>query len=205
LLVGKEFVCIAYLERSASFEGERYSWDELLLFGEHVGFRWLVRDDTGWFFVEPVNLADLDLRDMPRFVRYMGQRFSERSASVARVDYVLGEVFWKCAVGETVKVSDYVLGNQVLSREEAPGEVRWSYSAKVPWPVLSRAFGVVAEKPSGMKAPSIMGGTNTIVLMVFLVIAFIIVASVLSGGGGGSSYGGGGPVYGGSGYYYGGK
>jgi hypothetical protein len=43
------YVCIAYVRRGTSFDGEPYSWDEYLLFSQGVGFRWLVKDpESGW-------------------------------------------------------------------------------------------------------------------------------------------------------------
>jgi hypothetical protein len=206
-LAGVKYVCIAHLERSAEFEGERFTWDELLLFSEGVGFRWLVRDDTGWLFVVPVNLAELDLAGMPAAVRWRRQRYGLRNESAARVESVLGEVFWRCEVGETVSGSDYVLGPNVLSREEGPGEVRWSYAVPVPWPVLATAFGVPRERPGGeVSAPSMLGGVNAVVMLIVIAVVVVILISALSSGGG--FFGGGGygsPAYGGSGMYYGGK
>lgn len=53
-----EYLCIAYLRRSTSFEGEPYGWEEYLLFSPGIGFRWLVKDpETGWSWVTPVNPA----------------------------------------------------------------------------------------------------------------------------------------------------
>src|SRR5581483_4219138 len=100
---GVSYTCIACLQRSAEFSGEQFAWLELLLFAPGVGFRWLVRDEGAWLFVVPVNLAEIDLRSMPAVARWRGQRYALRNRSVARVDYVLGEVYWRCAVGEAVR------------------------------------------------------------------------------------------------------
>jgi DNA-directed RNA polymerase subunit RPC12/RpoP len=209
-LDGVDYVVIAFLVRSANFDGERFAWSELLLFSEGRGFRWLVRDEDGWLFVEPTNLAELDLGGMPGTVRFQGKRYGLRNRSVARVDFVLGEVYWKCEVGESVRASDYVLGGTVLSREETGNEVRWSRSTPVPFPILARAFGM--ERGGGKRegtlpkdgtaAPALFGGANVVALIIVGVVILVVLSQVFDGGGGGSS---GGPVYGGSGYYYGGK
>lgn len=208
-LEGTEYVCIAHLRRSTEEDGERYSWEELLLFAEGVGFRWLVLDEATWLFVVPVNLADLDLRGMPENVRLEGQRYGLRNRGVARVDHVVGEVYWKCEIGEEVRFADYTPGKRVLSREETPGEVHWSSSAPVPWAVLTRAFGVPLDRPGGRPgAPvSIFGAGNAILaLLVILLVLFVIVHALANSGGGSASGAGfGGPAYGGSGWYYGGK
>ena len=215
-----DYVCIAYLRRSSVQEGERYTWEEQLLFAPGVGFRWLVCDEGAWLFVDAVSVADLDLRGMPQCAMLGGQAFLRRNSSQARVDYVVGEVYWRCEVGETVDVTDFVSGQVVLSREQTPGEVRWSRSAPIPWPVLARAFGVdvsrsaesrSAERPA--KNAQLVGGGVTVIAFICLFVALIIVVGALQRGGvivpvpigGGSSTYGGGSTYGGSGTFHGGK
>jgi len=202
-LYGASLTAIACVQRSTQIEGERFSWVEILLFAEGVGFRWLVRDETNWLFVVPVNLAELDLRGMPGRVHLQGHGYSLRNSGVARVDYVLGEVFWKCEVGETVRTSDYVLGTSVLSRETSPGEVRWSHSTALPWPVVAQVFGLPPDRPGVAIAEGSTSGASVglvgIVVVVFVIVVFVLALSNGSGGGGG------GAVFGGSGTYYGGK
>jgi hypothetical protein len=204
-LAGVSYTCIACLQRSAEFDGERFAWVELLLFAPGVGFRWLVRDETSWLFVVSVNLAELDLRSMPSIVRWRGQRYALRNQSIASVDYVLGEVYWRCEVGETVRASDYVLAGSVLSREESSGEVRWSYSTPIPWPVLARAFGLAMTRPGAAppQPPARNSSAGLILVVLVVIVIFILIDNFGDIAIGGSS--GGGPVFGGSGYYYGGK
>jgi hypothetical protein len=204
-----EYVCIAYLRRSSLQEGERYTWEEQLLFAPGVGFRWLVCDEGTWLFVDAVSVADLDLTGMPRRVLLGGQAHTLRNSSEARVDYVLGEVYWRCEVGEAVAVSDFVSGRVVLSREQTPGEVRWSRSVPIPWPVLAKAFGVDVSRsppPPDDDGPTTLGQWITIVgfIGVCIVIVMVVTALQRSGiiiipvsTGGGSTYGGSGTYYGG--------
>lgn len=207
-LAGTEYTCIAYVRRRTDTDGERFAWEELLLFAEGVGFRWLVKDEASWLFVTPVNLAELDLSGMPRAVRYRGQRFGLRNDGLARVDYVLGEVYWRAEVGETTRAADYVLGKSVLSREESPGEVRWSLSEPIPWPVLARAFNAPLGGEAGRFASS--GGSSSpnpalVALVIIGIILFLIVSAAMNHGSGiGGTYVST-PVFGGSGTYYGGK
>jgi hypothetical protein len=202
-LYGANFTAIACVQRSTQIEGERFSWVEILLFAEGVGFRWLVRDEATWLFVVPVNLAELDLRGMPGRVHLQGHGYSLRNSGVARVDYVLGEVYWKCEVGETVRSSDYVLGTNVLSRETSPGEVRWSHSTALPWPVVAEVFGLPRDRPGVAIAEQSTSGLNVglLTIAVFVLVVFVLISLLGRGSGGG----GGGAVFGGSGTYYGGK
>src|SRR5690606_3861262 len=94
---GVEYVCIAYMRRGSDFDGEHFSWEEYLIWSQPVGFRWLVKDpESGWSWVTPANLADVDLRGLPEQVAWGGKLFNLRNNNVARVEYVFGEVYWKC-------------------------------------------------------------------------------------------------------------
>jgi hypothetical protein len=202
---GVEYLCIAYVRRSTEIQGEHFAWEEYLLWSQAIGFRWLVKDETSWMWVVPVNLAELDLRAMPSHAGWGGRSFSLRNQNVARVDYVLGEVYWKCEVGETTRVTDLVNGADVLSREESPGEVRWSYSTPVPWAILAQSFGLpmdspaarFAAAPAGAAAPS-GGCAQSMVLL--LVVGIILLVCMLGACGecaGGGGVGGGGIFIGG--------
>jgi hypothetical protein len=203
---GQEYIAIAYVRRGTDFDGEHYSWEEYLLWAQAVGFRWLVKDpESGWSWVTPVNLSDLDLSSAPEQVTWGGRVFSMRNQNPASVEYVLGEVYWKCQIGETTRVSDFTNGRDVLSREEAPGEVHWSYSAPVPWPVLAQGFGLPVHGAGGQGrhaggAPR--GGTSSaavllIVVVIVLVICMLGACGSCAGGSSGGSSRGGGVFYGG--------
>ncbi len=185
-IAGASYTCIAYVRRSTSFDGELYSWQELLLFSEGIGYRWLVKDpESGWSWVIPVNLAELDLKQAALRVVLRGSHYRLRNRNQARVDYVLGEVYWKCAVGETTDVADYVHGREVLSREsDGRQEVRWSHSAPVPWPVLARAFGLPENGPGGRGfgsggGSSSSGGGSGVPFTVIIIVVLILLAFVV--------------------------
>lgn len=206
-LDGAEYVCIAALRRGSRFDGELFEWEEFLLWNQGVGFRWLVLDpESGWSFVTPANLGDLELAERPAFVSYRGRRFTQRNDNRAEVRYVLGEVYWKCEVGETVQVTDFVDGDAVLSREATDSEVNWSFSQPRSWPDVAQAFNLPLAAHArraaaqGSKSSSIGCGTLLIIVAIVVVIC-ILMASTPSGPsvGGGSvgSYRGGGVFSGG--------
>jgi hypothetical protein len=170
-LGGVEYVCTALVRRMSTFEGERFEWDEFLLYGGGAGYAWLVRDpETGWSKVHAINLAELDLREMPAAVSLQDRRYRARNDNTATVVYVVGEVYWKCAVGETTDVADYEHGGDVLSREASPGEVQWSFSKPVPWPVVAHAFGLPVNAPGGRVVTSSSASTPAWVPTVFCLL-----------------------------------
>ena len=214
---GIEYLAIAYLRRSSSYDGERYTWEEYLLWAPQVGYRWLVKDpETGWTWVTETSPADVDLRGMPNQLGWGNRFFSLRNRSEARVDYVLGEVYWQVEVGERTAVWDYVHQQDVISREEGHGEVHYSYSTPVSWPLIAGAFGLPVDGPGahlgamgglGAAAGSSFGdddsggfGGNLIWIIVILVVLFMC-----STGACGACFGDSGSGYRGGGIYIGGK
>jgi hypothetical protein len=170
-----EYLCLAYVKRSSLFEGERYSWEEFLLFAPQVGYRWLVDDpETGWYFASAISPSAVDLRGRPDAVGYLGRAFELRNENEARVDYVLGEVYWKCAVGETVEVTDYAMGDAVLSRELSNGEVNWTYSAQIQWPAIARAFGLSAAKKAGTSPSKSSAGKTVVIVAIILLLVLLL-------------------------------
>jgi hypothetical protein len=153
-------------------------------------------------------LSDIDLRGAPEQVTWGGRVFSMRNQNSASVEYVLGEVYWKCQIGETTRVSDFTNGRDVLSREESPGEVHWSYSAPIAWPVLAQAFGLPVHGPGGQgrhagSAPK--GGlSSAAILLILIVIVLVICMLGACGSCVDDTTGGGGAVRGG-GIFVGGK
>lgn len=218
---GMEYVCIAYMRRSTDFDGETFSWEEYCLWNQDVGYRWLVKDETSWMWVVDCNLAELDLAGMPQQVGWGGRYFTLRNQNSARLDYVLGELFWKAQIGETSQVMDFVNGTDVLSREVIEGgEVKWTYSAQVPWAAIAQAFGLPVEGPggqfqaaagggavaAGVGAAAATGGCSSAVVLVFIVSIILIICMLgACGSCGGGGYSSGGSYRGGSGVYYGGK
>ncbi len=199
---GRAYVACGYVERSGVIEGERFAWQEYLLFGEGVGFKWLVKDEGTWRWVTPVNASEVDVRQRPGRVSWRGRGFSLRNRNRARVDYVLGEFYWKVRVGEEVEAEDYLGdGNTVLGREAGEGEVNWSLATPASWPTIAAAFGLpVGGAGARLQAPSGGGQAKmsptalVVVVVLLLLVLLLLIACGSCGGGGGSSYGGGGPV-----------
>jgi hypothetical protein len=181
LFDGVEYLCLAYIKRSSLFEGERYTWEEFLLFAPAVGYRWLVDDpETGWSWATATSPADITLQNSPNAVRYADRRYERRNDNEARVDYVLGEVYWKCAVGETVHVTDYACDKTVLTREFTPGEVNWTFSAPMAWPVIAQGFGLpVSRKVASGSSSGNSGSTVGKVIALLVVLLFCCIIGIV--------------------------
>jgi hypothetical protein len=202
---GQEYVVCGYVERSATIEGEWFGWQEYLLYGPGLGFRWLVKDESTWVWITPLSIAEIDLAGMPRNAGWQGRSFHLRNRNQASVDYVLGELYWKVKVGERVEAMDFIDGGDVLSRERAGDEVAWSIGNPVKWSVLAQAFGL-PENGAGATfvGPSADGtgittddNTRTVMIIIALIVIIVLILLVCGacgscgGGTGGGFWGGG--------------
>lgn len=151
-LRGGEYEVIAFLVRSVRSEGVRYPWDEYLLRRADGAYRWLVCSTGHWSFVEPVNLADV--KRSGTLARLGADSFKHFSSGEAKVDLVLGEVYWQVEVGETVKVADYVAPPRMLSFETTQEERIASLGHYVEPRELERAFALAKPlaAPNGVGA-----------------------------------------------------
>ncbi|MEO8875308.1 MAG: DUF4178 domain-containing protein, partial [Polyangiaceae bacterium] len=153
-LQGVMWLVIGYMERSAVIEGESYFWNEYLLYEATHGYRWLVFDEGSFAFCESVAAGDVDLGGYPHVVRKGGRAFKMRNANPARVEYVLGEFYWKVTVGETVHAEDFEAGGLVLSSEQANGEINWTLATPMAVDVVQRAFNI-SDRAAPTAAPNL--------------------------------------------------
>ena len=128
-LFGTKYIVIGFVRRAVTFDRE-YTWDEYLLFERATGFRWLVHSDGHWSFVQPLSVGDIDRHGQT--VGYAGRTFKVFQTANATVKQVLGEIYWKIAVGETVFAEDFIdppdmitietSYRQQITRDETAGE-----------------------------------------------------------------------------------
>jgi hypothetical protein len=157
-LLGVQYTVIGFMQRSVTFD-QKYFWEEYLLYNPQVGFRWLVRSDDHWNFVQSVPLGEV--LDNGRTVRFGGKSFKLYQDTPATVEFVAGEFYWKVTYGEKVYAADFISPPLMLSREismspgqqpgNAPmtGEVNWSLGTYVRREEVEKAFHVSdLPKPS---------------------------------------------------------
>lgn len=192
----QEWVVLGYVERSTGTPGsdDWFGWQEYLLYNVQHGYRWLVYDEGTFYLVTPLAAGDVDASRAPVFVRYRNLHFRRRNANPARVDYVLGEFYWKVEVGETVQVQDYEHGREILSCERSGTEVNWSHGVAIPMGVVVQAFGY-RPKASAYGAATYSPGSGgasgaigaIVVIVLFLVFGMAACGACLGGGSGSSS------------------
>ncbi len=180
-----EWVVLGYVERStgAPFSDEWFGWQEYLLYNVQHGYRWLVFDEGTFYLITPLAAADIDASRAPVFVRRNNIHYRQRNAQQARVDYVLGEFYWKVEINEMVWAEDYENGREIISCEKTQTEASWSHGVVIPAAVVTQAFGYVPKASAyGAEAPafnSYAGGGSS--MPSALVIAIIIIVLLVFG------------------------
>ena len=127
-----EYTVIGFMERFAVWEGKKFPWTEYLLYNPTQGFRWLVRNQGHWSFVESVPLAKAVRSSTTRAIRignssgqqatYDGQGFKLYDKGTAYVRFVVGEFYWKVTTDESVHTEDYIAPPRMLSFETTRGD-----------------------------------------------------------------------------------
>ena len=181
MLRGVEWEAIGYLRRS---ERGRYPWEEYLLFNPYHGYRWLVTTGRGWSFGEMLTRAPDWGHHGPRLD---GQDYAPFFVDgQAQVDYVLGEFYWRVAVGEEVSTDDYVRPGYMLSREANEQEISWTLSTLLDGEEIRAAFGVapprnpwppLPHQPSPYRDVMRKGGKIGLAVLAFLLLLTMVMGS----------------------------
>ena len=153
---GDSYVVAGFMERAVRFDRD-YFWTEYLLYNRDKGYRWLVNSDDHWSFVTPLRPGDVNdenPRGAAKAVQYDGRAYRVFQTALARVTHVLGEFYWKVAVGEKVDTVDYVAAPFGISKEMTRGgakEISYSHARYMEPREVEQAFGVEKlVRPSGV-------------------------------------------------------
>ena len=133
---------------------DEYSgWFEYLLFNPWQGFVWLVNYGGHWTFVRRLlELPDVNeggVFSKVAHAQFRGESYRIYAVSQVATDYVVGEFYWKVAVGMAAQVTDFIHPPRILSREVYPGlaEQSWSQGEYLEPSVLQQAFNVDPPLP----------------------------------------------------------
>lgn len=154
---GDAYVVAGFMERAVRFDRD-YFWTEYLIFNREKGFRWLVQSDGHWSFVTPLRpgeVADGQPAGAAKSVQYGGGEYKLFQDAPARVTYVVGEFYWKVAVGERVNTVDWIRPPFGISKEVTTSgaqEIAYSHARYVTPKEIEKAFNV-----EGLNRPVAVG------------------------------------------------
>ena len=200
-LSNAEWTVLGYVERSTGAPGgdEWFGWQEYLLYSVQHGYRWLVFDEGNFYLITPLAAGDIDASRAPLFVRMNNIHFRKRNQQQARVDFVLGEFYWKVEVGEMVWAEDYEHGREIISAEKTQTEISWSHGVIVPVQVITQAFGYQPKHTAygvpdagvyGAPAGGMSSGLVVAIIVIVVLVMAMAACGACAGGGSDSSSGG---------------
>lgn len=147
MLRGTTWEVLGYLERSDGESG----WAEYLLFNPYQGYGFLLDDGRRFslgFLLD--RLPDYSWGEMA----FEGEGYKRFGTSYGTwVQFVVGEFYWRVAVEEHVRVSDYVRPGKMLSCEENDSERTWTQLVMLNWGEAEKAFGL-DRRPREYSTPS---------------------------------------------------
>ncbi|MCY7375417.1 MAG: DUF4178 domain-containing protein [Pyrinomonadaceae bacterium] len=193
---GAEMQIIGAMVRSVTYDDTKYFWKEYLLYNPMIGFRWLVESDTHWSFVEPVNVAEVEVifaaataassitetnPSSGNTVTFQDKTFHLFQTAPATVEYVKGEFYWRVEQGETVNTADYVHAPQMLSMESTDQELNWSLGTYVNRETVRKTFAARSLPELFIVAPNQPFTHNALIRASLVVLAaFVLVAALVS-------------------------
>ncbi len=176
---GEKFEVIGFVRKTD--ETGVYHWQEYLLFNPFQGFRWLVENQGHWNYFIPLKTPP---KAQGGEARINGKKYRLFLRGGSKVEYVLGEFYWRVKQGDAAVVADYVNPPEMLSSEQVAGEINWSLGEYVDGKTVREAFGVKGIFPtsSGVapNQPSPMARAKGIYRATFIMLAAMFVCQLLS-------------------------
>ncbi|RTL39813.1 MAG: DUF4178 domain-containing protein [Candidatus Melainabacteria bacterium] len=142
-LEGKTWEVIGFMVRSDVASG--YYWMEYLLFNPYYGYRFLTQDKNHWVMVKMIKrkpesiVTSLNPKN-PARVEFQDRTYKIFNRGMSRVDYVIGEFYWRVVVGSTVAAADYIDPPYMLSNESDDTENIWSLGTHIDTKEVYDAF-----------------------------------------------------------------
>jgi hypothetical protein len=187
---GVLWTVVGYMVRSSESDGERFFWEEYLLYDVHHGFRWLVCSDGHWSFLAPIPAGEVETAEAT--ATYKGAVYRHFDTSTPRVDQVQGEFYWAVARGDESWSYDYVRPPRLLSVEregtEDASEVNYTEGHYMEAAEVWKAFSLKDSPPAssgvGANQESPLGKSlafASVVAMFSLVALFIAFLAASAG------------------------
>ncbi len=176
---------------------EHFGWSEYLLYNKKRGFVFLVDAEDGWSLVKPVTGAPKMASSNATSVVHLGVRYTLKERYTAKTTYVAGEFYWRVERGQTTDNRDFANAQNILSLEQTPKELIWSFGGKIDGDAVAKAFKLEDKKDLLKRSdasplstvPKIGCLTIIIIIVVILILLALLSTCSSSGSSSGSSYG----------------
>jgi hypothetical protein len=178
-----DFTVIGYLQRSSTWEGVTYYWEEFLLHHPGYGFRWLVCSQGHWNLLKPLVAAPVLSKDYSQgtLATLEKHRYRHFAKYNAKIDLVAGEFYWLVKAGDKATLEDYIAPPYLLSKETQGKEIQWSQGEYLTPEQVNTAFGEHLQlmQPQGVFANQPCPYTQSVSAWVSNTLLFMLLAIVL--------------------------
>jgi hypothetical protein len=178
-----ERIVIGAIERSVTVDGTDYFWQEYLLYDRRDGFEWLVCSDYHWTRARGVPIGKIE--EGSKSASYKGKSFRLFQAGTATVRGVIGECYWKVAIGEQAYACDYINPPQLLSSERSAvgttEEQNWTLGTYLTPAEVQKAFDLEEPLPAprGVAPNQVFPHKRVYRLALFLFAALCLLGCLL--------------------------
>jgi len=187
-LFGAEWEVIGYSEHCDT--SEMYQWREYLLFNPYQGYRFLTEADGHWNFVKMLRQT-VSTTFGKQLLTFNGHNYRIFERGGAKVQYVMGEFYWRVKLGDTIKVADYVAPPFILSMEESEEDIVWSQGIYIDREEIRQAFklesgmptqqGIAPNQPCPYKGEKVTALVIAFVILLVAMQSFIVTHSANQG------------------------
>lgn len=175
-LRGNRVICIGFVIRGTWVEGSHYGWREYLLYaGPDKGYIWLMEEDLKWQLVIPIPPGEAQIVSGAAY--YQGNTYSYKQSVAAQVEYVVGEFYWKVAIGESTQATEYAGPGGLVSVEQDHNEMNVSFCYPMTGQELSEAFRI-APPPAPAVFSSSSGGSSWVTWLVIIGIGLFFLFAI---------------------------
>lgn len=192
-LEGVEWQVVGFQHRMGQVpdDEEQFGWSEYLLYHQKRGFSFLVDAEDGWSLVRPATGAP-QVASSGKTATYLGTKYTLQYSYDAETTYVLGEFYWPVERGQKTLNRDFASAKGLLSMEQTPQEVTWSYGSKLSSDTVAQAFKLDDKKNLLHRedAAPLSGGSRwgcgTLIVIAIILIILLLLLGNCSGSSGGS-------------------
>lgn len=185
---GQEYEIIG---RAVYHDDEDDIWDEWLLLSAAGEYVWISDSENEgmalWHSFVPANPVEPRSLEEDQSLVLRKTRVTVRDLGEMKIDYLEGELNWKATVGEQVSYAEADSATERISIEYNENEVEFYWGEDLDRNATAKAFGVVAQLPSGgtmrgRASVGILSGAGGIFSAIICIAMLCIGISVISGG-----------------------
>lgn len=180
---GADYKVIGFMRKQVVASRYSGAWDEYLLHNSMHGFRWLTASYGHWNFVKPLQKSPAVNRNMNNGASsvFLYKKYKHFEKYRAKVNFVLGEFYWRVTFDDVIEVNDFVAPPSILSQESSGKEVTWSHGEYLTPLEVEEAFKFTFKlpEPSGISAnqPSVYQKESSDFLQAM--VGFMVIGLIL--------------------------